>query len=225
MLRITSTIIFLIFNCFICFSQKRHDVVGIYKLNSIFDTISYLQINSDSSFLFHKLIVNTPKDYRGKWKKDKSALILNSFNQDNVALETNKNFEILIERQNKIRILSTDSIGKVLSGVYCVVYSDGKKHVKVTDLSGEAEFKRIPVDSIIIEGFPVVKTKHIPKNRFSNYFKILTYYNWDQEIIYFHNEKWKIKRNKLIRVDEIIKIGNIKFPNEYYKVSKTYTGF
>ena len=60
-------------------AQNKNNVIGKYKLKSPYDTITYLQINSDLTFLYHRLIVDKPIDYRGQWHKHNSYLVLNSF--------------------------------------------------------------------------------------------------------------------------------------------------
>lgn len=189
-------------------SVKNNNIVGTYyyysKINK-WKKITAFEVNikSDSTFCFHNKILNMIPNVslvKGKWTVNKKYIFLNSFDQppkDSLiaieSVETNKDstkLSIMLLEENEplhltLIIINNDTLNKYR-----------------TDINGELTIKKQEIKSIKISNLFTGDYTYKTKQTTSNSYKIWVYPAFVyRNKLFFTNEKWKIKKNKLKDID------------------------
>lgn len=181
-----------------CNSQK---LVGKYKYSQDF-VVHKLEILTDSNFVYLVEGDLSTDETQGTWNYKKGNLYLNSF-MEYMPYQVNESLDSI----DRILITLKDIEGLVISGNYICINQESKKYY-VSDI-GEIEifpYQKIKTIEIFSLKGPF---KYVVVNANSNRFKI-TYDSSKSSKLYFLNDKFTVKPNKLFKAN-----NNIVFTRIY----------
>lgn len=171
---------------------------GLYKYIDPFIS-EFLTINPDSSFSFEFFISSISDSISGTYVKQGDTLI---FNGDNMYTP-----KIEIEHMNKFtKLVFKDHNNESLPGVSChIKLSNGRKLNVMSDFDGSVilDTKKRFYLECSFPGFRSIK-KHIDITEYSKIAIRLEIANSGEGMREFVNERYVIKRNKLIRVEDSV---------------------
>lgn len=185
-------------------SVKNNNIVGTYyyysKINKWKKITAFeVNINSDSTFCFHNKILNMIPNVslvKGKWTVNKKYIFLNSFDQPP------KDSLIVIESEDTDRDSTTLFVNLLeeeepLFFSIIIINNDTLNKYR-TDFNGELTVKKQEIKSIKISNLSTGNYTYKTKQTTSNSYKIWVYpAGLYRNKLFFTNEKWKIKKNKL----------------------------
>jgi len=140
---------------FIFSACKVENINGLYRTKSGFEWGSSLEINPDSTFIYHWSVSMDHGLTTGRWQRNKNLLILNSEKQPKP--DTLPNFKIKSQYETKsdslnVKIFLSDSTF-ITSSVFYLLYKNGKENAGVVKaINGNVSFLKQDFDSLRILG-------------------------------------------------------------------------
>lgn len=184
-------------------SMSKKNVLGIYKENTrSAATGSSIELKSDGTFLFKSYFGDLFKiNVGGTWKaaaNNKSISLLSDINNEGGFISVIERVNDSLKGKIKITAYYQDS-SKVYGDIGFIAY-DGDTLVKKPWESGNIYINTISVKKFSIKIFGTGSRNfyHKVKNQQANEFEIYLRVKNADEYRIFNNEKWKLRRNKLM---------------------------
>ena len=181
-----------------CSTYNIDSLCGKYVTKGGFEWGSFIKLNKDSTFLYTRFVSGSINETKGKWYSSGNKLVLNSEKQPQK--DTTPNFYLVEKQKNERKLITIDLIDNTkepIVGASAIMFAKTDIIEKTfSDIEGRIVFFKQPFDSIKIQYF-VFKNILIHDVE-DNYFKIMTVEKQEIGYQFFTDEKWTIKRRKLI---------------------------
>ncbi|SHI79593.1 hypothetical protein SAMN05444337_0820 [Flavobacterium haoranii] len=170
-------------------------IYGKYVWDGGYDVYESIQIKSDSTFEFnwHAGLAGEGITL-GKWKVNNGNLVLNSFNQSSNTL----NFVVLNELVNSkdfIEVKIVDQYGPVFGANCELLFKGNNVAFSTSNSDGIVMISKQKFDTIKITFIGKQEIIYLLKYKDFNFFEFEMLDKVDY--LFFNNEKWKIKKNRL----------------------------
>ena len=170
-------------------------IYGKYVWDGGYDVYESIQIKSDSTFEFNWYAGLAGEGITlGKWKVNNGNLVLNSFNQSSNTL----NFVVLNELVNSkdfIEVKIVDQYGPVFGANCEFLFKGNNVAFSTSNSDGIVMISKQKFDTIKITFIGKQEIIYLLKYKDFNFFEFEMLDKVDY--LFFNNEKWKIKKNRL----------------------------
>ena len=181
----------LFYNC----TTNKNMIYGKYVWDGGYDVYESIQIKSDSTFEFNWYAGLAGEGITlGKWKVNNGNLVLNSFNQSSNTL----NFVVLNELVNSkdfIEVKIVDQYGPVFGANCEFLFKGNNVAFSTSNSDGIVMISKQKFDTIKITFIGKQEIIYLLKYKDFNFFEFEMLDKVDY--LFFNNEKWKIKKNRL----------------------------